>query len=735
MFKIKDGVRIGTVDVFNSAGTLLVNAPTASKLLNSTSISLSGAVTGTVNYDGSANVTISTTLANDIVQLGVNTTGNYVQSVSAGTGIAVTGTAGEGWTPTVSISHLGIENLTDPNGDRILFWDDSVGSTAWLTIGNGLILDGTTLSASVQANTTYAISAETATGGANIRLTGSDSVTDDVAIVGSGITTVTRTDANTITITSTEADTLQTVTDRGASTSNAITITNATASTSTTTGAFVVTGGVGIGGDTNIGGDIAVNGGDITTTATTATVFNTNATTVNIAGAGTTVSIGSSTGNTTVKNNLVVSGDLTVNGSTTTIDTTTLRVEDKNIEIGFIDTPTDTTANGGGITLLGTTNKTFNWLSATGSWTSSENIDLASGKTYKINGIDVLSSTALGSGVLSSSLTSVGTLTSGVWNATTIGVAYGGTGQTSYVDGELLIGNSTGNTLTKATLTAGTNVSITNGNGSITIASSDTTYSVSTEPGANAYEEIIRLTAGGSGSGTDDVILAVGPTGATYGLTIAEDGDKITFAHADTSLLTGQQGTAGISSITVDEMGHVTAVGTATYLTAETDTLQSVTDRGATTTNAVSITNTTDSTSASTGALIVSGGVAVNKNVFVSGNVIDATSTGVAIAYNNAIQTTVATIDPTSIDTFPLATFRSGKYLIQISQGTNYQVSEFRVIHNGTTTFITEYSVLETNGPLGDISAAIVGSDVVISVEMNSNTSATFNIQRTLIVV
>lgn len=735
MFKIKDGVRIGTVDVFNSVGTLLVNAPTASKLLNSTSISLSGAVTGTVNYDGSANVTISTTLANDIVELGVNTTGNYVQSVSAGTGIAVTGTAGEGWTPTVSISHLGIENLTDPNGDRILFWDDSVGSTAWLTIGNGLILDGTTLSASVQANTTYAISAETATGGANIRLTGSDSVTDDVAIVGSGITTVTRTDANTITITSTEEDTLQTVTDRGASTSNAITITNATASTSTATGAFVVTGGVGIGGDTNIGGDIAVNGGDITTTATTATVFNTNATTVNIAGAGTTVSIGSSTGNTTVNNNLVVSGDLTVNGSTTTIDTTTLRVEDKNIEIGFIDTPTDTTANGGGITLLGTTNKTFNWLSATGSWTSSENIDLASGKTYKINGIDVLSSTALGSGVLSSSLTSVGTLTSGVWNATTIGVAYGGTGQTSYVDGELLIGNSTGNTLTKATLTAGTNVSITNGNGSITIASSDTTYSVSTEPGANVYEEIIRLTAGGSGSGTDDVILAVGPTGATYGLTIAEDGDKITFAHADTSSLTGQQGTAGISSITVDEMGHVTAVGTTTYLTAETDTLQSVTDRGATTTNAVSITNTTDSTSASTGALIVSGGVAVNKNVFVSGNVIDATSTGVAIAYNNAIQTTVATIDPTAIDTFPLATFRSGKYLIQISQGTNYQVSEFRVIHNGTTTFITEYSVLETNGPLGDISAAIVGSDVVISVEMNSNTSATFNIQRTLIVV
>ena len=53
----------------------------------------------------------------------------------------------------------------------------------------------------------------------------------------------------------------------------------------------------------------------------------------------------------------------------------------------------------------------------------------------------------------------------------TLPVANGGTGQTSYTDGQLLIGNSTGNTLTKATLTAGSNVTITNGNGSITIAS------------------------------------------------------------------------------------------------------------------------------------------------------------------------------------------------------------------------------------------------------------------------
>jgi hypothetical protein len=54
--------------------------------------------------------------------------------------------------------------------------------------------------------------------------------------------------------------------------------------------------------------------------------------------------------------------------------------------------------------------------------------------------------------------------------AGTLAVANGGTGQTSYTNGQLLIGNTTGNTLTKATLTAGSGISITNGTGSITIA-------------------------------------------------------------------------------------------------------------------------------------------------------------------------------------------------------------------------------------------------------------------------
>ncbi len=132
---------------------------------------------------------------------------------------------------------------------------------------------------------------------------------------------------------------------------SATNITNETASTSASTGALTVSGGAGIGENLNVGG------------------------------------------------NLVVTGDLTINGTTTTINATTITVDDKNIELGSVATPTNTTADGGGITLKGSTDKTFNWVNASSAWTSSEHLNLLTGKEYKINNTTVLSSTqVLGKG-------------------------------------------------------------------------------------------------------------------------------------------------------------------------------------------------------------------------------------------------------------------------------------------------------------------------------------------------
>jgi hypothetical protein len=110
--------------------------------------------------------------------------------------------------------------------------------------------------------------------------------------------------------------------------------------------------------------------------------------------------------------NLTLSGNLIVSGTTTTINSTTLTVDDKNIELGSTASPSDATADGGGITLKGTTDKTFNYVNATTAWTSSEDLNLLTGKVYEINGATVLSASTLGSGVTASSLTSVGTLSS-----------------------------------------------------------------------------------------------------------------------------------------------------------------------------------------------------------------------------------------------------------------------------------------------------------------------------------
>ena len=73
--------------------------------------------------------------------------------------------------------------------------------------------------------------------------------------------------------------------------------------------------------------------------------------------------------------NITIRGNLTVSGATTTINSTTLTVDDKNIEIASVDSPTDVTAADAGITIKGATDKTLQWKSATNSLSS--NVKLA----------------------------------------------------------------------------------------------------------------------------------------------------------------------------------------------------------------------------------------------------------------------------------------------------------------------------------------------------------------------
>ena len=297
----------------------------------------------------------------------------------------------------------------------------------------------------------------------------------------------------------------------------------------------------------------------------------------------------------TISSNLTISGNLTVNGTQTIVNSTTVQVDDKNIELGTVASPTDTTADGGGITLKGATDKTFNWVNSTASWTSSEHVDLGSGKEFKIAGTSVLSGSTLGSGVTGSSLTSVGTLTSGTWSASTIAVNKGGTGQTTFTNGQILIGNSTGNTLTKATLTAGANVTITNGGGSITIAASDTNTTYTAGDGLDLTGTTFSADLKANGGivvETGELAVDLGASSITGTLSIADGGTGATTASGARTALGAQAADADLTTLSGMQTGAATALAAltatelgildgATVTTAELNILDGVTSTAA----------------------------------------------------------------------------------------------------------------------------------------------------------
>lgn len=152
--------------------------------------------------------------------------------------------------------------------------------------------------------------------------------------------------------------------------------------------------------------------------------------------------------------------------------------------------------------------------------------------------------------------------------AATVTVAQGGTGQTSYTDGQLLIGNTTGNTLTKATLTAGTGITITNGSGAITIAATGGGGGVTSVTGTSPV-----VSSGGTtpaislAAGYGDTLNPYASKTANYVL-IAPNGSAgvptfRAFVSADLSeTLTVAKGGTGLSTYTANGVLYASASGT-----------------------------------------------------------------------------------------------------------------------------------------------------------------------------
>ena len=94
-----------------------------------------------------------------------------------------------------------------------------------------------------------------------------------------------------------------------------------------------------------------------------------------------------------------------------------------------------------------------------------------------------------------------------------------------------------------------------------------------------------------------------------------------------------------------------------------------------------------------------------------------------AIIGNTLTSTTVASTSATTIATHAAATYRTVKYLVQCTQGTDYHSTEINLIHDGTTVYITEYGTLFDNASLGTFNATISGGNILLQITPGSATS------------
>lgn len=428
--------------------------------------------------------------------------------------------------------------------------------------------------------------------------------------------------------------------------------------------------------------------------------------------------------NITTTGNVVVGGDLTVQGNVTTVNTEQLNIEDNIITLnsGVTGAPT---LNGGVEVNRGTlTDVAVLWNETTDKWTFTND-----GTNYANLG-DVtaaaLIAAAGGDGTNGQALTTNG---SGVLDFTTII----GTTEASIIsavgadgaNGAVLMTNGAGDltftTLTSAKIsdfTANTRAQV-SATGNIAYNSSTGVFSL-TNDGA----DITAVTAGTGLSGG-------GTTGA------------VTLNLASTAVSAGSYGSSSsVGTFTVDAQGRLTAASnssisiTASQVSDFTEAAQDAVEGAITAGTGVT---KAYNDGANTISLSIGQDVATNAAVTFGSIATGAITLDSGTGELNTSTQVVNVNTVTTVDSFDKTVYRTAKYLIQVTQGSKYTTSEVLLAHDGTTSYMSEYAVIELGAsriPL-TISTSISSGNVLLRaiVTDGASTNATVKVARTLIAV
>ena len=502
------------------------------------------------------------------------------------------------------------------------------------------------------------------------------------------------------------------------------TVTNITASTSTATGALQVIGGVGVGGsifvgsrlnvasDGIIGGNLTVTGSNILAGNATVNLINTTATTVNFAGSGTTISIGASTGVTTVNNNLTIAGNFTVQGTTTIVDSTVTNITDPIITIGGLAnnqplTSDDNKDKGIAFKWYGGSAKTgfFGYDDSAGTFVfipdatitnevvtgtpGAISASLAGGTSQSLvyqsssNTTDFLAAATTGSLLQSNGTTAAPSwvLPTGItagYATTATNLASGGPGMVPYQ-------SSTGTTSFIATGTAGT-LLISNGNSAApsfnnTLTLAGTTAATSTLTG-------VLQVRGGVGIGGD-----IYQSGSLVSNGTVEIRGGSLYANSSTTF-----NLVNTTATTVNFAGSATAItigATTGYTTIR---------------NQTTITNTASSLSTTTGALQVVGGVGIGGDIYQSGSLV---SNGTVEIRGGSLYANSSTTFNLVNTTATTVNFAGSATAITIGATTGYTtIRNQTTITNTTASLSTTTGALQVRGGVGVADSMYVGNRV-----------------------